>query len=156
RRRLGAIVGRDTEGLPPEEVYRACIETVGENANDAVVAPLFYAALAGPVRLWAYKAVNTLDSLVGYRTERYRRFGWAGARADDLANLVPARLTWLLLALAAALAGARGGRALRVGWRDGRKHPSPNSAWGEAALAGALGVQLGGLSTYLGVPSAKP
>src|SRR5262249_15424790 len=82
RRRLGAVVGRDRDGLPPEEVYRACIETVGENANDAVVAPLFYAALAGPVGLWAYKAVNTLDSMVGYRDERYRRFGWASARAD--------------------------------------------------------------------------
>jgi adenosylcobinamide-phosphate synthase len=155
RRRLARIVGRDTENLPPEEIYRACVETVGENTSDAVVAPLFYAALAGPVGLWAYKAINTLDSMVGYRNERYLRFGWASARADDAANFVPARLTWLLLALA-AVAGGRGRQALRLGWRDGRKHPSPNSAWGEATLAGALGVQLGGASTYGGVPSSKP
>ncbi len=156
RQRLGGIVGRDTDNLQPEEIYRACIETVGENTTDAVVAPLFYAALAGPVGLWAYKAINTLDSMVGYRNERYLRFGWASARADDVANFLPARLTWLLLALAAALTGGRGRQALRLGWRDGRKHPSPNSAWGEATLAGALGVQLGGTSTYGGVPSDKP
>jgi adenosylcobinamide-phosphate synthase len=94
--------------------------------------------------------------MVGYRNERYRRFGWASARVDDLANFLPARLTWLLLALAAALTGRGGGRALRLGWRDGRKHPSPNSAWGEATMAGALGVQLGGPSTYGGLPSPKP
>jgi adenosylcobinamide-phosphate synthase len=156
RRRLAGIVGRDTHDLPPEEIYRACVETVAENTSDAVVAPLFYAALAGPVGLWVYKAVNTLDSMVGYRTARYLRFGWASARADDAANYLPARLTWLLLALAAALTGRRGGAALRTGWRDGRKHPSPNAAWGEASMAGALGVRLGGRSTYGGVPSAKP
>jgi adenosylcobinamide-phosphate synthase len=156
RRRLRWIVGRDTHELPPEEIYRACVETVAENTTDGVVAPLFYAALAGPVGLWAYKAVNTLDSMVGYRNERYLRFGWASARADDAANYLPARLTWLLLALAAALAGWHGGEALRTGWRDGRKHPSPNSAWGEATMAGALGVRLGGPSTYGGVPSHKP
>jgi adenosylcobinamide-phosphate synthase len=156
RRRLSGIVGRDTQGLPPEEIYRACVETVGENTTDGVVAPLFYAALAGPVGLWAYKAVSTLDSMVGYRNERYLRFGWASARADDAANYLPARLTWLLLALAAALAGKRGGEALRLGWRDGRKHPSPNSGWGEATMAGALGVRLGGESRYGEVRSEKP
>jgi adenosylcobinamide-phosphate synthase len=153
RRRLGCIVGRDTEALPPEEIYRACVETVAENTTDAVVAPLLYAALFGPVGLWVFKAISTLDSMVGYRTERYRRFGWASARADDAANFLPARLTWLLLALAT---GRRAGAALRVGWRDGRKHPSPNAAWGEAAMAGALGVRLGGPSTYQGVVSVKP
>jgi adenosylcobinamide-phosphate synthase len=156
RRRLSRIVGRDTHDLLPEEIYRACVETVAENTTDGVVAPLFYAALFGPAGMWAYKAVNTLDSMVGYRTERYRRFGWASARADDVANFLPARLTWLLLALAAVLTGQDGRRALRVGWRDGRKHPSPNSAWAEAAMAGALGVQLGGPSTYGGVASEKP
>jgi adenosylcobinamide-phosphate synthase len=156
RRRLGGIVGRDTQELPPEEIYRACVETVAENTTDGVVAPLLYAAVAGPVGLWVYKAVSTLDSMVGYKGPRYVRFGWASARADDLANFVPARLTWLLLAAAAALAGQRGGRALRVGWRDGRKHPSPNAAWAEAAMAGALGVRLGGVSTYGGVASEKP
>ncbi len=156
RRRLAGVVGRDTHELSPEEIYRACIETVAENTADAVVAPLFYAALAGPVGLWVYKAVNTLDSMVGYRNARYLRFGWASARADDVANYLPARLTWLLLALAAALRGWHSGAALRIGWRDGRKHPSPNAAWGEAAMAGALGVRLGGVSTYAGVPSEKP
>jgi len=121
-----------------------------------VVAPLFWLALGGPAALWAYKAVNTLDSMVGYRDERRRHLGWASARLDDLVGLVPARLTWLLIALAALLRGERARAALRIGWRDGRKHPSPNAAWGEAAMAGALGVELGGPATYGGVPGFKP
>jgi adenosylcobinamide-phosphate synthase len=156
RRRLSRIVGRDTENLPAEEIYRACVETVAENTTDAVVAPLFYLALFGPVGLWVFKAVSTLDSMVGYRNARYLRFGWASARADDVANFLPARLTYGLLAVAAFLTGLRGRQALRVGWRDGRKHPSPNAAWAEATVAGALNVQLGGPSTYQGVPSEKP
>ncbi|MGE5755681.1 MAG: adenosylcobinamide-phosphate synthase CbiB [Planctomycetaceae bacterium] len=156
RRELALIVGRDTEHLDESEVCRACIETVAENCNDAVVAPLFWFALGGPVALWAYKAVSTLDSMVGYRDPRYRDLGWASARLDDLAALVPARLTWLLIALAALLRGGCAGAALRVGWRDGRKHPSPNAAWGEAAMAGALGIRLGGPATYGGLPSIKP
>jgi adenosylcobinamide-phosphate synthase len=156
RQRLKWIVGRDTHALPPEEIYRACLETVAENTTDGVVAPLFYAACAGPVGLWVYKAVNTLDSMVGYRNARYLRFGSASARADDLANFLPARLTFLLLCLAALLTGQKGGRALSVGWRDSRKHPSPNSGWPEAAMAGALRVQLGGPSTYGGLVSNKP
>jgi adenosylcobinamide-phosphate synthase len=156
RQRLRRIVGRDTDGLPPEEIYRACVETVAENTTDGVVAPLLYAGLAGPVGLWVFKAVSTLDSMVGYRNERYLRFGWASARADDLANWVPARLTWLLLTLAALLTRYQAGQALRVGWRDGRKHPSPNAGWAEAAMAGALGVRLGGPSTYEGELSLKP
>lgn len=155
RQRLGLIVGRDTAGLPPHEIYRACIETVAENTTDAVVAPLLYAALFGPVGMWVFKAISTLDSMVGYRNARYLRFGWASARMDDFANFVPARLTWLLLALAALLTGNRAGAALRIGWRDGRKHPSPNAAWPEAAMAGALGVQLGGPTMYGGMPSSK-
>src|SRR4029077_9584247 len=102
------------------------------------------------------KAINTLDSMVGYRNARYRYMGRVSARLDDLANLVPARLTWLLITLAAGLMGNRGIAALRIGWRDGRKHPSPNAAWGEAAMAGALGVRLGGRSTYGSIPSDKP
>jgi adenosylcobinamide-phosphate synthase len=156
RLRLSGIVGRDTEDLPPEEIYRACIETVAENTTDGVVAPLFYTALAGPVGLWIYKAVNTLDSMVGYRNERYHQFGWASARADDIANFIPARLTWLLLSLAAVLTAHAGWMALRLGWRDGRKHPSPNAGWAEATMAGALRVQLGGPSTYAGTVSDKP
>jgi adenosylcobinamide-phosphate synthase len=156
RSELAQVVGRDTASLDRAEVCRACVETVAENCNDAVVAPLFWFALGGPVGLWAFKAVNTLDSMVGYRDERYRRLGWAAARLDDLAGLVPARLTWVFLTLASALSHERAADALRIGWRDGRKHPSPNAAWGEAAIAGALGVQLGGVNTYRGVPSVKP
>lgn len=156
RRRLSGIVGRDTHDLAPEEVYRACIETVAENTTDGVVAPLIYAALAGPVGLWVYKAINTLDSMVGYRNERYLRFGWASARVDDIANFLPARLTWLLLSLAAGLTGQRGWKALRTGWRDGRKHPSPNAGWAEATVAGALGVRLSGPSSYAGAVTDKP
>jgi adenosylcobinamide-phosphate synthase len=156
RRALAMIVGRDTETLDEPEIGRACVETVAENCNDAVVAPLFWLAIGGPVALWAYKAVSTLDSMVGYRDARYQDYGWASARLDDLAALVPARLTWLLIALAALLRGERAGDALRIGWRDGRKHPSPNAAWGEAAMAGALGVRLGGPATYGGVPALKP
>jgi adenosylcobinamide-phosphate synthase len=150
RRPLGGIVGRDTHDLPPAEIYRACVETVAENTTDGVVAPLFYAALFGPAGLWVFKAVSTLDSMVGYRSPRYLRFGWASACADDLLNFVPARLTFVLMSLAAVLTGHHGWQALRIGWRDGRKHPSPNAAWAEAAMAGALGVQLGGTSTYQG------
>ena len=156
RRELAMIVGRDTAGLDRPAIDRACLETIGENTNDAVVAPLFWLAIAGPGGFWAYKAINTLDSMVGYRNARYRYLGWASARLDDLANLVPARLTWLLIALAAVLLGERFGEAFRVGWRDGRKHPSPNAGWGEAAIAGALGVQLGGPAVYGGIPSSKP
>jgi len=156
RKRLSGIVGRDTHDLSAEDINRACVETVAENTTDAVVAPLFYAALAGPVGLWAYKAINTLDSMVGYRNARYLRFGSASARMDDLANYVPARLTYLLLSLGAFLLGQRGYQALRIGWRDGRKHPSPNAGWAEAAMAGALGGQLGGPSSYAGVFSQKP
>jgi adenosylcobinamide-phosphate synthase len=156
RRELALIVSRDTEHLDEPEVCRACVETVAENCNDAVVAPLFWFALGGPVTLWAYKAVSTLDSMVGYRDPRYRDLGWASARLDDLAALIPARLTWLLIALAALLRSEDAGAALRIGWRDGRKHPSPNSAWGEAAMAGALGIRVGGPATYGGMPSVKP
>jgi adenosylcobinamide-phosphate synthase len=156
RRRLAGIVGRDTAELPPQEIYRACIETVAENTTDGVVAPLFYTALFGPVGLWVYKAINTLDSMVGYRNERYLHYGWASARADDLANFLPARLTWLLLSLAALLCGKSGTAGYRIGWRDGRKHPSLNAGWAEATMAGALAVKLGGPSTYQGKLSDKP
>jgi adenosylcobinamide-phosphate synthase len=156
RRELAFIVGRDTAHLDSGEISRACVETVAENCNDAVVAPLFWLALGGPVALWLYKAVSTLDSMVGYRNDRYRDLGWASARIDDVLAFVPARLTWLLIAVAALVWGERAGPALRIGWRDGRKHPSPNAAWPEAAMAAALGVQLGGPASYGGVPSFKP
>lgn len=156
RRELSMIVGRDTATLDEAEIGRACVETVAENYADAVVAPLFWFVIGGPVGLWAFKAVSTLDSMVGYRNAKYRDLGWASARLDDVAALIPSRLAWLLIGLAAWVAGERPGNALRIGWRDGRKHPSPNAGWGEAAMAGALGIQLGGPATYGGVPGFKP
>lgn len=156
RRELAMIVGRDTDALEEPEIGRACIETVAENYADAVVAPLFWFVVGGPVGLWAFKAVSTLDSMVGYRNDRYRHLGWASARLDDLAAFLPARLAWLLIGLAALITGERPWNAVRIGWRDGRKHPSPNAGWGEAAMAGALSIRLGGPATYGGIPGFKP
>jgi adenosylcobinamide-phosphate synthase len=156
RKELSGLVGRQTSDLPPEEIYRACIETVAENTNDGIIAPFFYAALFGPTGMWVYKGINTLDSMVGYRNPRYQKFGWASARADDIANYLPARITYVLLSLAAWITACKGRAALRIGWRDGRKHPSPNAGWPEAAMAGAVGVQLGGASSYGEIVLEKP
>ncbi len=156
RRYLSRIVGRDTEQLDEQEIWRALVETVAENTSDGVIAPLFYLMLGGPALGLAYKAVNTLDSMVGYKNDRYLRFGWASARFDDLANWLPARLTGLLMAAAAPLVGASGISALRIMFRDGGNHSSPNSGIPEAAAAGALGVRLGGTNQYFGVAVEKP
>ena len=155
RARLGCIVGRDTERLAPDQVARAAVETVAENASDGVIAPMIYLALGahlglGPCLAVAYKAVNTLDSMVGYRDERYEHFGRLPARLDDAANWVPARLTALLAALGAQVLWRRGGASIRTALRDGSLHKSPNAGYPEAAFAGALRVQLGGPSTYRG------
>lgn len=156
RQRVGWMVGRDTDRLDEPEIVRAAVESIAENTVDGVTAPLFYGCLFGPVGAIVYKAINTLDSTFGYKNERYLRFGWASARIDDVANFVPARLTAPLVALAASLLRLRAASALAVWLRDGRKHPSPNSGLTEAAMAGALGVQLGGLNYYAGQPSPKP
>jgi len=156
RREVGRIVGRDTETLDASEITRAAVETVAESTVDGVVSPLFFAFLGGAPLALAYKAVNTLDSMVGYRNEKYIRFGWASARLDDLANFIPARITGVLMPLAALLCGENGRAALKIVLRDGQKNPSPNSGIPEAAVAGALGVQLGGLNFYQGRPSPKP
>jgi adenosylcobinamide-phosphate synthase len=156
RRRLSFIVGRDTAGLEEPDIWRALVETVAENPSDGVIAPLFYLILGGPALGIAYKAVNTLDSMVGYKNDRYLRFGWASARFDDLANLVPARITGLLMVLSAPLVGLSGPNALEIMVRDGHNHSSPNSGIPEAAAAGALGVRLGGTSNYFGIPVEKP
>jgi adenosylcobinamide-phosphate synthase len=149
---LRALVGRKTRGLQVPDKVRATLESVGENTVDGVIAPLFYMVVGGPVwglaLAWGYKAVNTLDSMVGYRNERYERFGWASARLDDLANWLPARLGYLIYPLAGLWGGRSPARVVRTMWRDGRKHPSPNAGISEAALAGALGVQLGGRALY--------
>ncbi len=157
RQALSLIVGRDTAELDEQGITRAVVETVAENTSDGVIAPLFYLALGGPALAMAYKAVNTLDSMIGYRNAAYRNFGWAAARLDDLANFVPARSTAVLLSLAAyCLPGMSGGNAFRVSLRDGKKHASPNSGYPEAAAAGALGLRLGGPNSYGGVILDKP
>lgn len=156
RRLLSYIVGRDTEELDEPDIWRALVETVSENTSDGVIAPLFYLMIGGPVLGLAYKAVNTLDSMVGYKNDRYLKFGRASARCDDLLNYLPARLTGLLMVAAAPLVGLSGRGAWRIMVRDGRNHSSPNSGYPEAAAAGALGVRLGGTNLYGGIPVPKP
>lgn len=158
REAVSKIVGRDVSELSEQEVVRATVETIAESTSDGVIAPLFYMAIGGAPLALAYKAVNTLDSMVGHRDERHRYFGWASARLDDAANLVPARLAALLFVPAGWLLSRRvstAGRAWSVLLRDGRKHPSPNSGRPEAAMAGALGVQLGGTNFYGGVSEER-
>lgn len=156
RRRLSRIVGRDTSNLDRKEVLRATVETVSENTSDGVVAPLFYLALGGPSLMMAYKAVNTLDSMVGYKNAKYKDFGWFAARVDDAANYLPARVAAALAISASFILGYNWKGSARVMFRDGRKHPSPNSGVIEAAFAGSLGLRFGGSSTYGGVESVKP
>ncbi|MDO8445318.1 MAG: adenosylcobinamide-phosphate synthase CbiB [Deltaproteobacteria bacterium] len=156
RKELSYLVGRDTQNLDGREIVRGLVETVAENTSDGVIAPLFYLAIGGPPLAMAYKAVNTLDSMVGYKNERYLYFGRASARLDDLVNYIPARLTALLIAFAAFVLRKDWRGAWKIMLRDRRNHPSPNSGYPEAAVAGALGRRLGGLSYYGGVPSNKP
>jgi adenosylcobinamide-phosphate synthase len=145
---LPTLAGRDPSALDAGELARATVESVAENTSDAAVAPLVWGALAGLPGLLGYRAVNTLDAMVGYRSPRYARFGWAAARADDVANWLPARLTAALTVAVAPLAGGSPRGALRVWWRDGAAHPSPNAGRCEAAAAGALGLRLGGRNVY--------
>ncbi len=149
RARVAMIVGRDVASLDQAGVARAAIESLAESVCDGVVAPLFWLILAGLPGLWAYKAINTADSLIGHREERWCAFGWAAARTDDVANLIPARISGVLL----CLAGPGGWRTM---WRDAGNHASPNAGWPEAAMAGALGLKLAGPITYDGVSLAKP
>lgn len=149
---VSRIVGRDPQSLDAHGVCRAAIESLAENFSDAVVAPAFWYVIGGLPGLLLYKTVNTLDSMVGYRNDKYRAFGWASARLDDVLNLIPARLAGLIIALAALFA-ARGNPIRAVGTmvRDARNHKSPNSGWPEAAMAGALGLALGGPRKYPGL-----
>ena len=156
RKQVARIVGRDTDSLSEEEVVKATVETVAENTTDGVISPLVYAALGGPVLLWAFKAASTLDSMVGYMDEKYRDIGWSSARLDDVLNFVPARLTALIMVAASFLTGLDAKNAFRVVKRDHANHKSPNCAWSEAAAAGALHIQLGGTHTYFGKPVEKP
>lgn len=155
RRSLGMIVGRDTEDLAQPEIVRGTVETVAENIVDAVVSPLFYALLGGAPLAMAYRAVNTLDSMVGYKNEKYIHLGWASARLDDVANYIPARLTALMLVAASWYLRLDGSGAMRMVRRDASSHPSPNSGYPESAVAGALGIRLGGHNSYHGVKSFR-
>ena len=152
RAAVAMIVGRDPAALDEAGVARAALESLAENASDGVIAPLFWGAVAGLPGIAGYKAVNTLDSMIGHRTARHGDFGWAAARIDDVANLIPARLTALLI----ALAGGRFGAAWRVMRRDAPHHRSPNGGWPEAAMAGVLGVRLSGPRIYADRVAAEP
>ena len=156
RGRLNHLCGRDPSGLDETELARATVESVAENTSDAVVAPLVWGGLLGLPGLLAYRAANTLDAMVGHRSPRYARFGTATARLDDLLNLLPARLTGLLTIAAAPVAGGTPAETLRVWRRDRNDHPSPNAGQCESAMAGALGVRLGGRNVYFGRSETRP
>ncbi len=156
REKVAWIVGRDTANLDEQGISRAAVESVAESTVDGVTAPLFFAALFGPVGAIVYRAINTLDSMFGHKDSRYQNFGWASARIDDVANFIPARITAPLMCFAAALLRQHPVQAWRVFLCDGRRHQSPNSGLTEAAMAGAMGVQLGGVNYYDGLPLEKP
>jgi adenosylcobinamide-phosphate synthase len=156
RRLLPGLCGRDPWHLDATRISAAVIESVAENTSDAIVAPLLWGALAGPGGLAGYRAVNTLDAMVGHRSPRYERFGWASARLDDVANVAPARLTALLAAARAHVVSGSPRTAWQAATRDGPQHPSPNAGWCEAAFAGALGVRLGGPVSYRGRIEQRP
>ena len=156
RRAVSRIVGRDTAALTAEGVTKAAVETVAENASDGVIAPLFYMLLGGAPLALTYKAINTMDSMLGYKNEKYLYFGRIPAKLDDAANYLPSRLAGLLWCAAAALTGNSAKGAWRIWWRDRRNHASPNSAQTESACAGALGVQLAGPAYYFGEYYPKP
>ncbi|MCR4691575.1 MAG: adenosylcobinamide-phosphate synthase CbiB [Lachnospiraceae bacterium] len=161
RSALSMIVGRDTAVLDREEVIKGAVETVSENTSDGVIAPLLYTAIGGPVLGMAYKAVNTMDSMLGYHNEKYEHFGFFAAKADDVCNFLPARISALLMIGAAAILGCfskayDAAGALRICKRDRKNHTSPNSAMTESVCAGALGLQLGGTHLYQGIPVGKP
>lgn len=159
RSAVAEIVGRDTKEMAESDIVRATVETIAESTADGIIAPLFYLLLGGPALALAYKAVNTLDSMIGHLDDRYRWFGWASARLDDVANFLPARITALLLVLSAGIV-SRSWPVIQRAWgillRDGGHHPSPNSGRSEAAMAGALGVQLGGINRYDGLSVERP
>jgi adenosylcobinamide-phosphate synthase len=156
RERLPHLCGRDPRGLDADQIARAVVESVAENTSDAVVAPLFWGAVAGVPGLLAYRASNTLDAMVGYRNAKYRNFGWASARLDDVLNWVPARFTGAVTVAVAPVVGGNPLRTFNVLRRDGARHPSPNAGRCEASAAGALGVRLGGTNTYGDVVEHRP
>lgn len=156
RTKVSMIVGRDTENLTEPEIVRAAIECVAENTVDGIISPLLFAFLGGVPWAVAYRAVNTLDAMIGHKTERYIRFGLVAAKIDVWANAIPARLSGILFPMAAGLTGFSFGRSWKAAWRDGFPSAHPNSGIPEAAMAGALGVQLGGMNSYEGMPVPTP
>jgi adenosylcobinamide-phosphate synthase len=165
KNKLGMIVGRDTRQLDNKGIAKATIETLAENTSDGIIAPLFYLAIGGLPLAMTYKAINTLDSMVGYRNEKYKNFGWASAKLDDIFNYIPARITGILIVVSAFIFNLFKNThysliitrySFKIMLRDGRKHLSPNSGIPEAAMAGALGVRLGGPSFYGGILVEKP
>ncbi len=156
RRQLSKIIGRDTQNLSKDRTIVATIESVAENTNDGIIAPLFCLILGGPVLAIAYKSINTLDSMVGYKNEKYLHFGWFSARLDDLVNFIPARICGFLIAVSSLFNKKSFKEPFKTMLKDGRKHFSPNSGISEAAMAGALGISLGGVWSYQGKLSVKP
>lgn len=156
RVQLSYIVGRDTSDLDKEEIIRATVETVAENTVDAIIAPMFYAFIGGAPLAMAYKAINTLDSTVGYKNDKYEYLGFASAKIDDIANYIPARISFLLITIGSFLLGYDYKEAFRIAIRDRKNHKSPNCAYPEGAVAGALGIQLGGTNIYFGKAVYKP
>ena len=156
RKQVSMLVSRDTEHLDESGVARAAVETVAENFSDGVVAPLFWLVIGGAPLAMAYKAVNTLDSMVGYKNEDYFYFGWFSARLDDWVNWIPARFSALFVILGAGIMNMHPRRSLEIVKRDHGNHSSPNSGWPESAFAGALGIQMGGKSRYFGMETLKP
>lgn len=156
RKKLSKIVGRDTKDLSRDKIITATVESVAENTNDGIIAPLFYLVLGGPVFAITYKAINTLDSMLGYKNEKYIHFGWFSARLDDIANYVPARICGILMSISSFITGKNFRDSLKILIRDGKNHPSPNSGISEAAMAGALGIKLSGPSFYQGKLIVKP
>ncbi|MCX6090757.1 MAG: adenosylcobinamide-phosphate synthase CbiB [Candidatus Atribacteria bacterium] len=156
RKKMKHLVGRDTDHFAEWEVVRACIESLAESFNDGIIAPFFYMTFFGALGGLVYKVVNTLDSMLGYKDFRYYFFGFASARLDDVMNFVPARLSIVFIGIAALILGRFWKGAFHCAWRDARKHPSPNAGWPESAVAGALGVRLGGTNYYAGKREEYP
>ena len=156
RKAVSMIVGRDTENLNEKGVVKAAVETVAENTSDGIIAPMFYMMVGGAVAGWAYKAVNTMDSMIGYKNEKYQYFGTAAAKLDDAANFIPARLAAWMMILASVCTRMDGRNAMRIYRRDRHNHKSPNAAQTESVMAGALDVQLAGDAWYFGTLYQKP
>lgn len=156
RKQLSYIVGRDTTSLNENEIIRATVETVAENTVDGIISPMMYGFIGGPVLAMAYKAINTLDSMVGYKNEKYGDIGFVSAKTDDIANFIPARITPFFMMIASFILGFNSKKSIKIAMRDRKNHKSPNCAYAEGAVAGALEVQLGGTNMYFGEKVYKP